>query len=613
MTWPSALASAAVAESMVRGDNRDGGSPQPTGINSASTNERPAQTQTTYGYHNTFHTHATPSITEASPPNYDVATSQLPHCLPSHSSSSETDDLLPRYSCTIHCEGELAVRCELATPFLESVDRKWHEIYAVLRGTQLSIYRLKTGGFLSPRKKLHEIGRLVKTYSLQHAEVGIAVDHKREELVPRSAFAKLVPTAARHRLWETDPGLFEPIREWVIRLRLETEQVLMCAATQEEMLDWVEKLCVAIDISPPLEDRSEPRYRSLPRRNRRQRQIEGLLTHLDSLREDAVGRRLIEQQERLIRRLYPRLAAQGGAQEPGDDEQEREAEHRAHGQDPEAEDLDPADVTEGTTHASSRPATSAIPASLPERSSSVTPEAPVPIPLHGHGTGEEEGYNPKTTIRPNNQSRSAQLRYRRRCAPILLASSPRSSEVIFSNGKRTRMDINRHRLVPFDMAPPRYDVGHTSPLTALASVLEEVTEDDATGNSSSNRRPTLSRGVSEQSYASGSSGWAGEAEAEHAEASSLHTSSTASSHAVNLDGSSADEPQRGSSLDRVDSAFEENETLISSVPPSPTSPAANGMSKSKAILVVSRMKEGQLAHLEDASVIDAAARPSISV
>ena len=57
-------------------------------------------------------------------------------------------------------------------------------------------------------------------------------------------------------------------------------------------------------------------------------------------------------------------------------------------------------------------------------------------------------------IRP---SPSQALRYRRRCAPVLLSSSPRVSDVVICDGKRMRINVKEHSLVEYTSHPPRYD------------------------------------------------------------------------------------------------------------------------------------------------------------
>ncbi|KAF2856517.1 hypothetical protein T440DRAFT_1513 [Plenodomus tracheiphilus IPT5] len=391
----------------------------------------------TYGYHNTYHTHAQLPI--GSPPSY--ARALEPRVLQNLNQRTQDEvhaarrtALPPSYSCSVEMEGIVGVKQELTSPFQVSGNREWYDVYAVLRGTQLSLHRIKNPTLFSRSQKPTQ-GKLLRTYSLQHSEVGIASDFKKTAIIPKSPFAHLVPAAARPKLYETDPHLFEPVREHAIRLRLELEQFLLCTASEETMLDWIEALTAAIDISSPLEDRSEPRYRSLPRRNRRQRVLDGssLGENLEQLSDLEAGRRIIEQQEQIIRTLYPHLAAT--AREPGTNNSAPAAEN-------ELEEFDPEDVRFPTRSVrdSLRPISSQDEAQQIEEERTSTPNT----------------YDPKFAPRIQ-PSPSYNLRYRRRCAPVLLASSPRVSDVVFCQGQRVRINVKDTCLVEYTSHPPRYD------------------------------------------------------------------------------------------------------------------------------------------------------------
>ena len=401
---------------------------------SSNTSSAPSSPPT-YGYHNTFHTHAQLPI--GAPPAYARACDakvlqRLDERTRLEAEAAHSTSLPPSYSCSIEIGGLVGIKQELSSPFQVSGNRMWYDAYVVLRGTQLNIHRIKNPGLFSKGRQ-PSAGRLLRTYSLQHAEVGVASDFKKTALIPRSPFAHLVPAAARPKLYETEPHLFEPVREHAIRLRLELEQFLICTSTEEEMLSWVEALTAAIDISSPLEDRSEPRYRSLPRRSRRQRILDGANVGetIENLSSLEAGRRIIAQQEQIIRQLYPHLA---GTREPGT--------ASASPADLELDDFDPEDVRFPT-----RPARDSL----------------TRVSSQGEETIEEEQqHRPATSSDPKCTPRvlptaAQNLRYRRRCAPVLLASSPRVSDVVFCEGERVRINVKDHCLCEYVSHPPRYD------------------------------------------------------------------------------------------------------------------------------------------------------------
>ncbi|KAF1970890.1 hypothetical protein BU23DRAFT_201341 [Bimuria novae-zelandiae CBS 107.79] len=405
----------------------------------ASNNPNTQSTPPSYGYHNTFHTHATPI--SAKPPSYDVATSNKTLTW-AHTKRLEESEAVwintspPPYECTVFKSGIMGMKQELTAVFQISRSRDWHDVYVVVQGTQLNIHRIKSPSILS-KNRSPAPGRLIKSFTLQHAEVGVASDFKKTPLTPKSPFAHLVPSSARHKLYETDPQLFETVREHVIRLRLETEQFLLCASTQEEMLDWVEMLCAAIDISQPLEDRSEPRYRSLPRRSRRQRVLDGsrLGENFENLSSLEAGRRIIAEQEAIIRQLYPHLA--GTANPP----QIQELDAPTAPADPDREEFDADDVR----FPSQRRGSSSLSRTVSSEGEPAEEERPATV---------YEDPKDVPVIRP---SRSQMLRYRRRCAPALLACSPRVSDVVICAGERVRINTRENILVVYTSHPPRYD------------------------------------------------------------------------------------------------------------------------------------------------------------
>jgi hypothetical protein len=482
----------------------------------SSTNAQSDRNPQTYGYYNSFHTHALPAV-NSSPPSYSCAISPATIARLNATAQAEADaasDPLPSYTCSVEIRGVVGLKTELITPFQASADRQWHDVYAVLCGTQLNIHRVKTPSFLS-KSKSPTPGRLTKSYTLQHAEIGLASDFKKTQPIPRSPIAHLLPSAARQKVFETDPHLFEPVREFVMRLRLETEQLLLCCQDQDSLLNWLDKMCAAVDISPPLDDRAEPRIRSLPRRTRRQRQLDGMRIpgNPENLGSLAAGRRILAEQERIIRTLYPHLAnsetgtESANSQQPADAQAAPEGEPAASHSDPEAEDLDPADVRFPSSSRRPRSSTAATTTSSNWNSSTQNEGVPERRTSVASNNSTQD---PKNAPR-QTQSQSQSIRYRRRCAPILLASSPRATDILYSDGKRVQLNPKDYTLVEFTQLPPRYDAHSftqkpkspkpvsrvSSAPTPLYTFVAETTAQPA-----SPARHTPQRGASDDSLAS---------------------------------------------------------------------------------------------------------------
>lgn len=125
---------------------------------------------------------------------------------------------LPEYTCSVLLVAPLLLKCEFDTPFTPSLVRNWERVTAILRGTKLEF-----------RKK----GRRI-TFSLQSAEVGLALDYRR--------------------------------RSNVIRVRAEGYQFLLATPSLAECLRWIEGISVSVAISDPIEERNDRLPRTFPRR-----------------------------------------------------------------------------------------------------------------------------------------------------------------------------------------------------------------------------------------------------------------------------------------------------------------------------------------------------------
>jgi hypothetical protein len=424
-----------------------------------------------YGYSNTFHTRAGDSL----PPTYnDVRLEQA------REQQGEVEQVsLPPYTCTLSKTESVDMLCEFEDPFKDMyMDTRWKALTLVLQGTKLSFYSAR-----KPDKLVHE-------FSLQHAEVGLAVDLRHGPPLPRSPLLELLPANLRSKLYETKPHLFEPVRYWCLRMRLEGRQVLVSFPSESDLLDWVEIICAAIDISPPIEERSLPKYRSLPRRSRRQRQLETSVNEDPATMQndvEALTRQLIRQQQRILDSLYPELGTASNESESQTSAtatagmaplstQSTRAPAPTSGfdrqptnqHDPDMDDLDRDDVMDYST----RPTTEAQARFDFNRS---TPSFT---------------YDPKRAAHDSTSDRfrGNSLRYRRRCAPIMNKFSPWSSDVIFIGGQRLKIDRKRGRFVSFELGPPKYSTlvktGVVSPAFAAMGVTATTAKDDSNSSTS---------------------------------------------------------------------------------------------------------------------------------
>ena len=492
----------------IRDRNIPGSSNDANGNNSSNNNNTSSSSSRAsppvMGYYNSFHTH-TRAIPNPNLPPYEAVVSGRGPYRFKPSPLDEANHALPPYSCSVFMQGSLAVKQELSSPFTVAYDRRWRNMHATLRGTQLLFHRSKTGPLFGKTYDTPQAGRLLKRYSLQHAEVGIAQDFKKTDPIPKSAFAKMVPAASRAKLFETDPHLFDPPREFTIRVRAEAEQFLMCVSSLEELLDWIEALCAAVDISMPLDERSDPRYRTLPRRNRRGQQnshhvdssnsggsVNALTLRFDDSGNPEANQRLIEEQERILQSLYRRTAGNASvgnsdedgprrANSPSRDGDEGDGDGDMNG-DPDAEDLEHPEMFL-TVPGSSQPVSrsgSPIYGTSSSRSRLRQTRSATGLSsssgINGNADGgsltsrpfeERDVYDvirsSGNTGRSNNgKPRSSRqiadpIRMRRRFAPNLHASSPRASDVVFIDGKRWKVIPETQTLNTWQSKPPRYN------------------------------------------------------------------------------------------------------------------------------------------------------------
>lgn len=101
----------------------------------------------------------------------------------------DEDEQLPGYSNSIHMEGIFSKKHEIENTTKRAEDRRWHNAFVTLSGTALSIYHVKKdwgwgktrdGPSICPdNPPWMKKSKLERTYSLLHAEAGIAADYKK--------------------------------------------------------------------------------------------------------------------------------------------------------------------------------------------------------------------------------------------------------------------------------------------------------------------------------------------------------------------------------------------------------------------------------------------------
>lgn len=101
----------------------------------------------------------------------------------------EAEEKLPGYSNSIHMEGVFCKKHEIENTTKRAEDRRWHNTFVSLSGTALSIYHVKKDwgwgktrdgpSICTDNPPWMKKSKLEKTYSLLHADAGIAADYKK--------------------------------------------------------------------------------------------------------------------------------------------------------------------------------------------------------------------------------------------------------------------------------------------------------------------------------------------------------------------------------------------------------------------------------------------------
>lgn len=262
---------------------------------------------------------------------------------------------------------------------------------------------------------------LERSYSLLHADVGIAADYRK--------------------------------RRYVIRVRAETDQFLLSCIELQTHLRWLEALFAAIDVAAPIDDREFPRDQSIPR-------IQRLLWY----RSRAARARQLQQQQGQENPGLLRIESPGIPQH--DEPQFRWLDRLG----PVPEEVNAGPVAAEMTAPAPLPRRPPEPDDIdritpiveagPSSSSSSLPPPVVPAPAAGRlsttsypneGVDADTGkWAPRHRWTPTHDMAYAKL-----CYAVLLFKSPRKSKYIIARGKEWLVDWATGRMVRCQ--PPSYD------------------------------------------------------------------------------------------------------------------------------------------------------------
>ncbi|WFD44642.1 hypothetical protein MPSI1_003312 [Malassezia psittaci] len=248
---------------------------------------------------------------------------------------------LPAYLCTVHIEGYLPRKMELSKPGEPAKTRGWDRWYFVLHGTSLhlfdtdmtcaynekdcslaSVWRLKRATHvhtepLSEQEKAaaqstdasstspstspptqHTISQaILRKGSTWASSIAPSIlsprDHDAHQLDPHPSIPTFESQLAQHHirsysLQNAECGYAADYtkRKHVIRIRAEGEQLLIQTRNDLHLVEWIEALQAAINVSTDLDARAMPNFMTLPRRRRRRRGSEAIALRVNRSSRD---------------------------------------------------------------------------------------------------------------------------------------------------------------------------------------------------------------------------------------------------------------------------------------------------------------------------------------
>jgi len=393
-------------------------------------------------YFNTFQTTCTPA--QDDPPSYATASRQK--IVPRREIVAGRE-ALPHYTCTVSAGARMLVNMESVSPLHSVSQSEWRDIYVEVRGTMLNFHRVKDG----------RPSRLLRSYTLQHAEIGLAPDVYHTVLAPNSRLAHLIPSAARQKAFKKDPQLFRAEEQYIMRLRVETDQILLAHKSEDKILEMVHEIGAGIDLAPAIDERNISKQCTVPRRRRRPN---------TQTAADINNAAIIAEQERILQQMYPTFAQDTTEQSTTSTASSpaTSTSNTPLGTPTREEDeLDLSaireDFSESNTLAQTRTSDSAMSTSNAERpgySRTNTASSTASAFQTTYETAPSN-FGPEGKWQPPHLRTAVQIRrYVRRCAPLLMSDAVRASDIVICNGKRMRINWREERLEDWRLQPPTY-------------------------------------------------------------------------------------------------------------------------------------------------------------
>ena len=206
---------------------------------------------------------------------------------------------LPDYTCAIHFEGYLPRKMEFTAPSVQAKDRAWKRQYVILHGTSIKVFKYdlrthpipgeddwsqvsgtKAAGTIAPPVHFHEGEYGAEAEQQGGSRFPLSVADAKAKALERLHTATANANGGNHllrhySLQNAESGLAADYikRKHVVRVRAEGEQFLLQTKDDRGVIALIEALQAATNISLDLDARPLPKFITLPRRRRRRRRV----------------------------------------------------------------------------------------------------------------------------------------------------------------------------------------------------------------------------------------------------------------------------------------------------------------------------------------------------
>ncbi|ODV80222.1 uncharacterized protein CANTADRAFT_5883 [Suhomyces tanzawaensis NRRL Y-17324] len=234
------------------------------------------------------------------PPLYDTLPPGGCPRFPILMNESGPHEAVPSYSPSIYKIGVVARKLEWLTPYEPAPARSWKNVIMELNSTQLNFYYIpsalenhlllfkpisqseeRTHNEFEERELRHVNSYLTSDTDLQFykycsrlnllSDVSILDEDSDSSSKSRKAsFKKLIRSYSLQRS-RIGLAIDYKKRPNVLRMRIESEQLLINFQSTKDLIDWNTAIGIGKDVSLDLNDRELPRFRTVPRRRRRRR------------------------------------------------------------------------------------------------------------------------------------------------------------------------------------------------------------------------------------------------------------------------------------------------------------------------------------------------------